>query len=57
MTMTGKMGQSMLAAIAALVLTVTAVGAAVGPVRPDPGPTVAAPAALVVAMLSSQAWS
>ena len=46
-----------LATVAALVLTVTAVGAAVGPVQPNPGPAVAAPAALVVAMVSSQAWS
>ena len=57
MTMTSKMGQSMLAAFAAALLTLTTLGAAAGPAATLPHGLVAAPAALVAAQLSSQAFA
>jgi hypothetical protein len=50
-----KMGQHMVAALAAGLFTVTAVSAAVGPVHGAARTAVAGPAALVAAQLSSQA--
>jgi hypothetical protein len=50
-----KMGQQMVAALAAGLFTVTAVSAAVGPVHGSGRTTVAGPAALVVAQISGQA--
>jgi hypothetical protein len=51
-----RFGQKTAAAFAACILTATTVGAAVGPVHKEmPRGTVAAPAALVAAQLSSQA--
>ena len=51
-----KIGESVVAAFAAAMLTVTAVAAATGPVRSEaPRQMAAAPAALVAAPLSSQA--
>jgi hypothetical protein len=49
-----KMGQHMVAALAAGLFTMTAVSAAVGPVH-GTARTVAGPAALVAAQVSSQA--
>ncbi len=57
MIVMSRIGQSIVASLAAVILAATAVGAAVGPVRADSGSGIAAPAALVVAMLSSQAQS
>lgn len=51
-----KIGESVAAAFAAAMLTVTAVAAATGPVRSEaPRQAAVAPAALVAAPLSSQA--
>jgi hypothetical protein len=51
-----RMGQNVAAALAACLFTVTAVGAAIGPVHSNVlRPTVAGPAALVAAQVSSQA--
>ena len=55
MIVMSRIGQSVVASLAAVNLAATAVGAAAGPVRTDAGPGVVAPAALVVALLSSQA--
>ena len=57
MTMTSRIGQSMLAAFAAALLTLTTLGAAAGPAATLPHGLVAAPAALVAAQLSSQAFA
>jgi hypothetical protein len=48
-----KISQGLVAAFGAILLTATAVGASVGPVRTSSG--VAAPAALAALLLSSQA--
>ena len=51
-----RIGQNVAAALAALLFTVTTVGAAVGPAHNvAPHATVAGPAALVAAQVSSQA--
>jgi hypothetical protein len=50
-----RVGQSVVAGIAAVMLAATAVGAATGPIGTGPNPGVTAPAALVAALLSSQA--
>jgi hypothetical protein len=55
MIVMSRIGQSVVASIAAIMLTATAVGAAIGPVGPEARPGVTVPAALVVALLSSQA--
>ncbi|MDB5691482.1 MAG: hypothetical protein JWO81_545 [Alphaproteobacteria bacterium] len=57
MIVMSKIGQSMAAGFGAALLTVIAVGAAVGPVRAEamPRSMAAAPAGLVAAQLSSQA--
>jgi hypothetical protein len=56
MIVRGKIGESVAAAFAAAILTVTAVAAATGPVRSEmPRHAAEAPAALVAAPLSSQA--
>ena len=55
MIVMSRIGQSVVASLAAVVLAATAVGAAAGPVGTGAGPGVVAPAALVVALLSSQA--
>jgi hypothetical protein len=55
MNVTSRIGQSMLAAFAAALLTITTVGAAAGPAAMPPHGLVAAPAALVAVQLSSQA--
>jgi hypothetical protein len=57
MIVLGRIGQSMVAAFAAALLTVTIVGAAAGPVPMAPRGLVVAPAALVAAQLSSQAFA
>jgi hypothetical protein len=57
MNVTSRMGQSMLAAFGAALLTITTVGAAAGPAATLPHGLVAAPAALVAAQLSSQAFA
>ena len=57
MIVTNRIGQSVVAGIAAVMLAATAVGAAVSPVGPDGRIASVAPAALVVALLSSQAQS
>ena len=57
MTITSRIGQSMLAAFAAALLTLTTVGAAAGPAAPMPHGLAAAPAALVAAQVSSQAFA
>jgi hypothetical protein len=55
MIVTSRIGQGVVAAIAAIVLAATTVGAAVGPVGGEARPGAVAPAALVAALLSSQA--
>ena len=57
MNVTGRIGQSMLAAFAAALLTAATVVAAAGPVPETPHGLVAAPAALVAAQVSSQAFA
>jgi hypothetical protein len=57
MVVMSRIGQSVVASIAAVMLAATAVGAAVSPIGPDGSSGVATPAALVVALLSSQAQS
>jgi hypothetical protein len=56
MIVTSRIGQSMLAAFAAALLTITTLGVAAGPAATLPHGLVAAPAALVAAQLSSQAF-
>jgi hypothetical protein len=53
MIVTGKIGQSMIAVVAAAVLTVTAVGAAVGPARAIE----TAPVSLAVSHVSGQVYA
>ncbi|HEX5183184.1 MAG TPA: hypothetical protein VFW19_08545 [Allosphingosinicella sp.] len=55
MVVMSRIGQSVVASIAAVMLAAATVGAAVGPVGPEARPGTAVPAALVVALLSSQA--
>jgi hypothetical protein len=55
MIVMSRIGQSIVAAVAAIMLTATVVSAASGPVQAGPAVGPAAPAALVVALLSSQA--
>jgi hypothetical protein len=57
MNVMSRTGQSMLAAFAAALLTVVTVGAAAGPAATVPHGLVAAPATLVAAQLSSQAFA
>ena len=57
MIMTSRIGQSMMAAFAAALLTLTTLGAAAGPAATLPHDLVAAPAALVAAQVSSQAFA
>ena len=57
MYVTGRIGQSMLAAFAAVLFTLTTVGAAAGPAATLPHGLAAAPAALVAAQVSSQAFA
>jgi hypothetical protein len=57
MTMTSKIGQSMLAAFGAALLTMTTLGVAAGPAATLPHGLAAAPAALVAAQVSSQAFA
>jgi hypothetical protein len=56
MIVTSRIGQSMVAGFGAFLLTVAAVGGAIGPVRAEASrPMAGAPAGLVAAPLSSQA--
>ena len=55
MIVSSRIGQGVVAAVAAIMLAATTVGATVGPVGGDARPGVVAPAALVAALLSSQA--
>jgi len=57
MIVTSRIGQSMVAAFAAALLTMVTVGAAAGPLPTTPHGLAAAPATLVVAQLSSQAFA
>ena len=57
MTMTSKIGQSMLAAFGAALLTMTTLGVAAGPGATLPHGLAAAPVALVAAQVSSQAFA
>jgi hypothetical protein len=57
MIVMSRIGQSIVASIAAVMLAATAVGAAVSPIGGDIRPGVAAPAALAAVLLSSQAAS
>ena len=55
MIVSDRIGQSVVAALAAIMLAATAVGVVMSPVAAEANPAVTAPAALVVALLSSQA--
>ena len=55
MIVTSRIGQGVVAAVAAVMLAATTVGAAVGPIGAEARAGVVAPVALVAALLSSQA--
>jgi hypothetical protein len=57
MIVNGRIGQSVMAAFAAALFTLATLGAAAGPLPTSPRGLAAAPAALVVAQVSSQAFA